>query len=132
MWLRDTGVLVLMKNKVLKPAIPIPLPKQWKDKPLNLNQLRILMIVLSVGIISSVTVFLHELRKTNANKGGSNQSKSSIPRKDRWRIEMMIMEDMVEGGGIVEKGMEHIEVVSHFANNLFTSRVNCIYLPFRR
>ena len=115
MWLRDTGVLDKMKNKVLRPAIPIPLPKLWKDEPINLYQLRILPIGLGVGIISSVTVFIYELRKTNVNRSGSSQSKSSIRRGDKGRIEIMIMEDVVdEGGGIVEEGMEHIEVVSHF------------------
>ena len=64
MWLRETGVLTKMKYDVLKQAIPNPLPKVWKDQPLNLYQLEIIMIVFGVGISSSLLAFFYELRKT--------------------------------------------------------------------
>ena len=106
MWLRDTGVLVKMKYDVLKREIPIPMPKVWKDQPLNLLQLGIIMIVLGVGILSSMLAFLFELRKTNVAKSGSNQSCSS---KEVW-IECRIMEKVVEGGGTRNEGIECIEI----------------------
>ena len=107
MWLRDTGVLVKMKYDALKQAIPIPLPKVWKDKPLNLYQLGIIMIVFCVGTFSSILVFFFELRKTTPNKSGSNQSKSS---KGNGNVGSRIEEEMV-AGEFSEKGKEHIELV---------------------
>ena len=69
MWLRDTGVLNKIKDDGLIRPIPIPLPKVWKDEPLNLYQLGIIMIVFVFGMVSSICVFLFEVvRKSNKTK----------------------------------------------------------------
>ena len=109
MWLRDTGVLVKMKYDVLKREIPIPMPKVWKDQPLNLLQLGIIMIVLGVGIFSTILTFFFELRKGNIKTNGPNQSRSSKGNGKGGRTEVRIME-MAEGGGSGEKEVGHIEV----------------------
>ena len=78
MWLRDTGVLNKMKNDVLNiQTIPAePLPRVRKDKPLNLDQLGITMILSVCGAVSSLVVFFYEVRQTNKDNTGSLQSKS--------------------------------------------------------
>ena len=107
MWLRDTGVLIKMKYDVLKQAIPIPFPRVWKDQPLNLYQLEIIMIVFGVGIFSSILAFLYELRKTDIPK----QFKFPDSRgKDK--IEPKNMEKTVKGGGLRDEGVDRIEVVN--------------------
>ena len=68
MWLRDTGVLNKIKDDGLIRPIPIPLPKVWKDEPLNLYQLGIIMIVFVFGMVSSICIFLFEVRKGNKTK----------------------------------------------------------------
>ena len=65
------------------------------------------MIVFCVGTFSSILVFFFELRKTNTNKSGSNQSKSS---KGNGNVGSRIEEEMV-AGEFSEKGKEHIELV---------------------
>ena len=113
MWLRDTGVLVKMKYDVLKPAIPRPLPKFWKDEPLNLYQLGIMMIVFVVGIFSSILVFFVELRCTNV-KSPNPEKREKKTRGLSWRKKKMI-----EGGGTWDKGKEHIDVVSMSKVDIF-------------
>ena len=61
MWLRDTGILDKMKYDMLKTEMSDPLPKVWKDKPLNLYQLGIIMIITLLGVTSSIMVFIWEL-----------------------------------------------------------------------
>ena len=71
------------------------------------------MIVLGVGIFSSVLVFFFELRKTNVKRYGSNQSLSSKGRENEGRIESKFMEKALEGGGTSDDddvGIECIEV----------------------
>ena len=84
MWLRDTGVLEKMKYDVQRKAILIPLPKVWKDQPLGLHQLGIIMIVFGVGAISSTLVFFIELRgkkRQSASSGSPNLLKGA------WRMQ---------------------------------------------
>ena len=78
MWLRDTGVLNKIKNDVLYlQRIPAePLPRVWKDKPLNLTQLGITMIIFVCGMVSSLVVFCYEIRQRNKHKTATSQSKS--------------------------------------------------------
>ena len=78
MWIRDTGVLKKMKNDGLNiHNIPAePLPRFWKDKPLNLTQLGITMILFVCGVASSLVVFFYEVRQTNKHKTATSQSKS--------------------------------------------------------
>ena len=71
MWLRDTGVLEKMKYDVQRKAILIPLPKVWKDQPLGLHQLGIIMIVFGVGASTSIFVFFIELGKRNRQSTSS-------------------------------------------------------------
>ena len=70
MWLRDTGVLNKMKYDLLnlQAMTTTTLPKVWKDKPLNLLQLGIILIVLVIGIVLSILVFLFEVKQVNRNK----------------------------------------------------------------
>lgn len=119
MWLQDTGVLDKIKYDVLKPPMLRPLQKVWKDEPLNLYQLEIIMIVLVFGMVLSILVFLFELRQTKKKKTESSRSKSltglhegekgSIKRDQM--IELRIEGEMDKRGGNVEREIEHIEVV---------------------
>ena len=111
MWLQDTGVLDKIKYDGLNHAIPIPQPKVWKDEPLNLYKLGIIMILFVFGIASSTLVFLFELRK-NKVKSGSNKPKSSKGRTGGVSgIELMIEDKMVGGGRNMERRVEQLEVV---------------------
>ena len=91
MWLRDTGVLNKMKNDVLNlHSIPAePLPRVWKDKPLNLTQLGITMILFVCGVASSLVVFFYEVRQTNKHKTATSQSKSLESGEDGQRRALM-------------------------------------------
>ena len=73
------------------------------------------MIVFCVGTFSSILVFFFELRKTNTNKSGLNQSKSL---KGNGNVGLRIEEEMV-AGGFPEKGKEHIELVDIEEDMLF-------------
>ena len=111
MWLQDTGVLDKIKYDGLNHAIPIPQPKVWKDEPLNLYKLGIIMILFVFGIASSTLVFLFELRK-NKVKSGSNKPKSSKGRAGGVRrIELRIEDKMVGGGRNMERRVKQLEVV---------------------
>ena len=111
MWLQDTGVLDKIKYDGLNHAIPIPQPKVWKDEPLNLYNLGIIMILFVFGIASSTLVFLFELGK-NKIKSGSNKPKSSKGRTGGVSgIELMIEDKMVGGGRNMERRVEQLEVV---------------------
>ena len=101
MWLRDTGVLEKMKYDVQRKAILIPLPKVWKDQPLGLHQLGIIMIVFGVGAISSTLVFFIELRKKIRQSASSGTQ--SIERS---------MEDAVKKGKTKEKRNESLVIVT--------------------
>ena len=63
MWLRDTGILEKLKDKIVRAPFSIPLPKVRRDQPLIMAQLGIVIIVLSVGLGFSFPVFLAELMK---------------------------------------------------------------------
>ena len=67
-WLRDTGVLEKMKYDMLKTEMPDPLPKVWKDKPLNLFQLGIIMIICLFGVTASIVVFMWEFSRSSGKK----------------------------------------------------------------
>ena len=111
MWLQDTGVLDKIKYDGLNHAIPIPQPKVWKDEPLNLYKLGIIMILFVFGIASSTLVFLFELGK-NKIKSGSNKPKSSKGRTGGVSgIELMIEDKMVGGGRNMERRVEQLKVV---------------------
>ena len=69
MWLRDTGVLDKMKNDMMETDMPDPIPKVWKDKPLNLFQLGIIMIICLFGVIASIVVFMWELYRSSGKEG---------------------------------------------------------------
>ena len=60
MWLRDTGVLEKMKYDMIDTEMLEPLPKVWKNKPLSLLQLGIIMIITLIGITLSIFVFMWE------------------------------------------------------------------------
>ena len=69
MWLKDTGILTKVKNDVINPPIPNPLPKVRHNQPLILRQLAITIIILAIGLIIAILAFLTELwsnrRKTD-------------------------------------------------------------------
>ena len=50
-----------MRNDVMNPPIPIPIPRVRDRKPLILRQLGIAMIILAVGLFIALTVFIGEL-----------------------------------------------------------------------
>ena len=112
MWLQDTGVLVKMKYDVLNPPPLKPQPKVWIDKPLNLDQLGIIMIFLGVGTFSSISVFFFEVGKTHARKGGIiSQSQLSTGREKEERMEHEIRDEMVNGEWNREEQMDRIEII---------------------
>ena len=78
MWLRDTGVLNKMKNDVLNlNRIPAePLPRVWKDKPLNFTQLGITMILFVCGVVYSLVIFFYEFGQIPKHKTRQFKSKS--------------------------------------------------------
>ena len=61
MWLKDTGILSKLKDDVINPPMPIPLPKVRQNQPLILRQLGITMIILAAGLFISILMFLKEL-----------------------------------------------------------------------
>ena len=65
MWLKDTGILDKIRYDVLKPGIQTPQPRVRHNKPLILQQLGIIMIIVIVGLFISIIVFLMELFKTS-------------------------------------------------------------------
>ena len=67
MWLRDTGVLEKMKYDMIDTEMLEPLPKVWKNKPLSLLQLGIIMIITLIGITLSIFVFMWELLRRRQN-----------------------------------------------------------------
>ena len=78
MWLRDTGVLNKMKNDVLNlnTISTEPLPRVWKDKPLNLTQLGITMILFVCGVVYSLVIFFYEFGQIPKHKTRQFKSKS--------------------------------------------------------
>ena len=93
MWLRDTGVLNKIRYDGLIQPIPIPLPKVWKDEPLNLYQLGVIMIVFVFGMVSSICVFLFEVRKGKKTK----KIASNEPHEQH------------RGTKLIEEGQERVE-----------------------
>ena len=63
MWLKDTGIIDKIKYDVFKPGIQNPQPRVRHNKPLILQQLGIIMIILLVGLFIATLVFLVELLK---------------------------------------------------------------------
>ena len=69
MWLKDTGVLSKLKDNVMNPPIPIPLPKVRHNRPLILRQLGSTLIILAAGLTIALLAFLGEIW-TNRKKTG--------------------------------------------------------------
>ena len=63
MWLKDTGILDKIQYDVFKPGIQNPQPRVRHNKPLILQQLGIIMIILLVGLFIATLAFLVELLK---------------------------------------------------------------------
>ena len=63
MWLKDTWILDKIEYDVFKPGIQNPQPRVRHNKPLILQQLGIIMIILLVGLFIATLVFLVELLK---------------------------------------------------------------------
>ena len=102
MWLRDTGVLDKMKYDMLMTETPKPLPRVWKNEPLNQYQLGIVMIILLLGIISSIFVFVWELLRINKNDSEIHQP-GTVDAMNRVRgRELPMKEVKTEGSGHVE------------------------------
>ena len=87
MWLQDTGILDKIKGDGIRRANPCPQPKFWKDEPLNLYKLGIIMIVQVIGIATSAIVFLCELRKNKIKNSSNDKDKADNG------IELRILED---------------------------------------
>ena len=63
MWLKDTRILDKIQYDVFKPGIQNPQPRVRHNKPLILQQLGIIMIILLVGMFIASLAFLVELIK---------------------------------------------------------------------
>ena len=72
MWLKDTRILDKIQYDVFKPGIQNPQPRVRHNKPLILQQLGIIMIILLLGLFIATLVFLVELSRkqklNNVNK----------------------------------------------------------------
>ena len=99
--MRDTGVLNKMKYDALNPPVAVPLPKVWKDEPLNLSQLGIIMMVFVGGVLSSIIAFVLELRKTILHK--FNRSQPSIGIEKAWIKENLTRKKR-------DQGVKHTEI----------------------
>ena len=67
-WLRDMGILERLKYDITRPPHAKPYPKFWRDKPLIISQLGIVMIILAAGLGLSFPVFLCELMRGRGKK----------------------------------------------------------------
>ena len=70
---------------MLKTEPRIPLPKVWKNKPLNLYQLGIIMIILLLGITLSIFVFVWELLRINKNNTEIHKPQTVYAMKEEER-----------------------------------------------
>ena len=100
MWLQDTGILDKIKGDGIRRAIPCPQPKFWKDEPLNLYKLGIIMIVQVIGIATSAMVFFCELRKNKIKNSSNDKDKADNG------IELRILEDKVRNRKKIEEQLE--------------------------
>ena len=109
MWLRDCGILEKIKFDTQKQRVLIPLPRVWKEEPLNFYMLGIIMIVQFLGTILSIFVFLFELIK----KTGLSQSQSSDGEEQEEEGTEDGNRDLrnIEGVGKVAEEIERIEVL---------------------
>ena len=74
LWLKDTGILSKLKDDVMNPPTPIPLPKVRHNQPLILKQLGITMIILALGLFIASLVFVGEITASNLNDELSQHS----------------------------------------------------------
>ena len=78
MWLKDTGILNKLKQDVLNPPIPIPLPMVRDKEPLILKQLGITMIILAVGLFIALMAFLMELGMKRRTSPAQKQNQQFV------------------------------------------------------
>ena len=74
LWLKDTGILSKLKDDVMNPPTPIPLPKVRHNQPLILKQLGITMIILALGLFIATLVFVGEITASNLHDELSQHS----------------------------------------------------------
>ena len=106
MWLRDCGILEKIKYDWQKQEVIIPLPKVWKDEPLNFYMLGIIMIVQLFGTIVSIFVFFFE----HKNKTRSSQSKSEEQEEEGTEEGNRDLGNS-DGVGLVAEEIEGIKVL---------------------
>ena len=83
LWLKDTGILSKLKDDVMNPPTPIPLPKVRHNQPLILRQLGITMIILALGLFIATLVFLREITASKI-RGGTSQHNADSNKCLRW------------------------------------------------
>ena len=74
LWLKDTGILNKLKDDVMNPPTPIPLPKVRHNQPLILRQLGITFIILALGLFIATLVFLREITSSRIHNGLSQHN----------------------------------------------------------
>ena len=110
MWLRDTGVLDKMKYDMLKTEPLIPLPNVWKNEPLQVHQLGIIMIIHLLGITLSIFVFVWELLRINKNNTEIHQPRTvNAMNKVRGR-ELFMKKVKTEGNELVENEIKLVSM----------------------
>ena len=76
-WLRDMGILDKFQLDTFRPLISIPELRLRTDNPLTMSQLGIVMIVLTGGLVLSMSVFCSEVMLGKGKKLLNQQSEES-------------------------------------------------------
>ena len=95
MWLIDTGALERMKNSIMRPPEQILDPKVRRDRPLNIRQLAIIMIVQVIGLILGTIVFLMEVLKMPKEKSVS-KAENGIEMKTPFNHHSALADEIVK------------------------------------
>ena len=81
MWLQDTGILIKLRDDELKAPNPIPRQKVKFNQPLSISQLATAFLLMTTGMLISISVFFVELLNRPNGK-----AKGAKPHKVAWGI----------------------------------------------
>ena len=83
-WLRDMGILNKFQLDTFRPLLSFPEQRIRTDNPLTMSQLGIVMIVLTGGLVLSMSVFCCEVMLGKGRKlFNQQQEESSLSRQAR-------------------------------------------------
>ena len=80
-WLQDTGILKKLRDDALKAPVPVPRLQVKSNRPLNIYQLATAFLLMTAGILFSVSLLFVELlngRKREGQQARSRKNKNDI------------------------------------------------------